>query len=544
MGLEVGRIRDVLEDPTAAERTPGLRSLQPGDPNALGRYVLLGRLGAGGMGTVYLAKAADPNGVERQVAVKMIRSELADDPAFLDRFAGEVAAARKVAGFCTARVLDAVLSPPDPYFVTEYIPGPPLDRAIREQGTLSGSELEALAVGMAAALVAIHAAGLVHRDLKPSNVLLSPYGPRVIDFGIARALPDGLARTEADTVFGTLAWTAPERLVGGKVGPAADVFSWGALIVYAATGRTPFGDGPPLQVADAIRTGTPDLRGLPPKLHRLVGAALAKDPAGRPTAQALLLDLCGPSGDTTQAATELVRSGWHYQPPPPPTPRRPAGPQGTRPLTRPMGAPPPGPPSQTTRYDRIAARYATPARPWYLRGWVWVLIAVVIAVLLGLIAGLAQRAEHRAQQGGSPPSTPSAAAHRSAAPAIRDAKDGVLDFQVTRVRCGGKVIGHGAVSKHASGQYCLVDLTVHNIGNHAAGVRPEAQKATDTAGDQHRADATAPLFLTSAEAVTKVLNPGQRTAGVLVFDVPAGATLTRLDVHDSWFSGGARLSLA
>src|SRR4051794_15731554 len=401
MGLEVGRIRDVLEDPTAAERTPGLRSLQPGDPDVLGRYVLLGRLGAGGMGTVYLAKAADPNGVERQVAVKMIRPELADDPAFLDRFAGEVAAARKVAGFCTARVLDAVLTPPDPYFVTEYIPGPPLDRAIREQGTLSGSELEALAVGMAAALVAIHAAGLVHRDLKPSNVLLSPYGPRVIDFGIARALPDGLARTEADTVFGTLAWTAPERLIGGRVGPAADVFSWGALIVYAATGRPPFGDGPPLQVAESIRTGTPDLRGLPPKLHRLVGAALAKDPAARPTAQALLLDLCGPSGDTTQAATELVRSGWHYQPPPPPpaqprlldvcaprgTPpqpppdrfrggchshppppppaqRRPAGPQGTRPLTRPMGAAGPAArPSQTTRYDRIAAQYATPPRP-------------------------------------------------------------------------------------------------------------------------------------------------------------------------------------
>jgi serine/threonine protein kinase len=158
--------------------------LRPGDPETIGLYRVASRVGSGGMGTVYLAHAADG----RPVAVKVIRPELAQDPAFRARFAAEIDAARRVTASCTARVLHAEPGATLPWFVTEYVDGVPLDRLVAEQGPLPSSSVEGLAVGVAAALTAIHAAGLVHRDLKPANVLLSPFGPKVIDFGIARAM--------------------------------------------------------------------------------------------------------------------------------------------------------------------------------------------------------------------------------------------------------------------------------------------------------------------------------------------------------------------
>jgi len=191
----------------AADLGPSGRSKPtPGDPEHVGPYQILERLGAGGMGTVFLGRRGD----EPPVAVKVLRPELAGDPSFLRLFRHEVAAARRVVGFCTARVLDAEVTGPLPYLVTEYVQGVRLDRAIAGSGRLSATDLEGLAVGMAAALAAIHGAGVVHRDLKPSNVLLSYFGPKVIDFGIARAL-DASATTASARLMGSPGWMAPEQ---------------------------------------------------------------------------------------------------------------------------------------------------------------------------------------------------------------------------------------------------------------------------------------------------------------------------------------------
>ncbi|HEY0638999.1 MAG TPA: protein kinase, partial [Pseudonocardiaceae bacterium] len=205
--------------------------LSPTDPRSIGDYTLLARLGAGGMGRVYLAR--DRAGA--QVAVKVLHDSLAGDPRFLARFADEAAAAARVAGFCTARVVRASVSGPRPFLVTEYVEGPTLAAVLAARGRLPGSEAEALAVGVAAALTAIHAAGIVHRDLKPSNVMLSAFGPKVIDFGVARALDARAAATEVGHVLGTPGWMAPEHLLG-HTSPAGDVYVWGLLMAHAGGG--------------------------------------------------------------------------------------------------------------------------------------------------------------------------------------------------------------------------------------------------------------------------------------------------------------------
>jgi len=269
-----------------------LAPLTPDDPATIGPYTVIARLGAGGMGRVYLARAegGDP------VAIKVVRAELLADDGFRRRFADEVSAARQVAGFCTAPVLDADPDAPLPYLVTEYIDGVRLDRMVTENGPLVGSTLTGLAVGMAAALVAIHGAGLVHRDLKPSNVLLSLSGPRVIDFGIARSMRGSREASSGGLVFGSAGWMAPEQINGMEVEPSADVFSWGILVAYAGTGRNPFGIGQDVDIAFRIVAGVPDLVGLEDPPRRLVIAALAKNPADRPSAQDLLLALIGSGG--------------------------------------------------------------------------------------------------------------------------------------------------------------------------------------------------------------------------------------------------------
>jgi hypothetical protein len=305
-----------------APRLGTVAPLEPGDPRRVGRYVLLGRLGAGGMGAVYLGRPDGGNGAAAGlVAVKVVHRELAEDAEFRARFAGEVAAARRVAPFCTARVLDAEAAADPPYLVTEYIDGVPLDRAVTDGGPLEESTLHGVAVGVAVALAVIHAAGVVHRDLKPSNVLLSLSGPRVIDFGIARALDVAAGHTMAGTVVGTPGWMAPEQFRAGVVGPAADVFSWGSLVGYAATGRNPWGEeGPPAALAYRIIYQQPDLTGLGGSLRALVEAALRKDPARRPLARDLVLGLLGaaavaaPGADPTVAATRLLGSTWAAPP--------------------------------------------------------------------------------------------------------------------------------------------------------------------------------------------------------------------------------------
>jgi Protein kinase domain len=303
--------------------------LVDGDPEQVGPYRLLGRLGAGGMGTVFLASAGDGP----RVALKVLRPELAGDPSFLRMFRREVAAARRVVGFCTARVLDADLSGALPYLVTEYVEGVRLDRVIAAGGPLPAGDLEGLAVGMAAALTAIHGAGVVHRDLKPSNVLLSYFGPKVIDFGIARAL-DASATTATGRLMGSPGWMAPEQFAQQPVTAAVDIFVWGSLVAYAGTGRRPFGRGTVVELAYRIRHEPPDLDGLEGRLRALVEACMDKQPERRPDARTVLLELLGDHADPDPqaAATQLLQRRWSppaaADPPPPATPPPPTTPPG------------------------------------------------------------------------------------------------------------------------------------------------------------------------------------------------------------------------
>jgi outer membrane protein assembly factor BamB len=255
-----------------------MQPLEQGDPQVVGEFRLRARLGAGGMGRVYLGYS--PAG--RAVAVKICHPELAADRAFLSRFAREVAAARAVNGLYTAQVIGAGLDDSPPWLATSYVPGPSLHDAVAGHGPLPGPALWRLAAGLAEALQAVHARGLVHRDLKPTNVLLAADGPRVIDFGIARAL-DGTALTTAGVTFGTPSYMAPEQASGQPATPASDVFALGSVLCFAATGDPPFGDGEPPAVLYRVVHAQPPLDAVPWPLRGLVGDCLAKDPAGRPT---------------------------------------------------------------------------------------------------------------------------------------------------------------------------------------------------------------------------------------------------------------------
>ena len=260
--------------------------LQPGDPQRVGRYRLLARLGTGGMGRVFLGQS--PSG--RLVAVKLIRPELADDPGFRRRFAQEVSAARRVSGIFTAPVVDADPDCPQPWLVTAYVAGPSLHDAIEARGPMPVESVLTLAAGLAEGLGAVHAAGVVHRDLKPSNVLLAGDGPRIIDFGISRA-GDSAWLTNAGGVVGSPGFMSPEQAEGGLVGPPADIFSLGGVLAYAATGEPPFGSGSATALLYRVVYGTAATGHVPERLRRLVEWCLAKDPAARPTTDELLADL-------------------------------------------------------------------------------------------------------------------------------------------------------------------------------------------------------------------------------------------------------------
>ncbi|MEV5709478.1 serine/threonine-protein kinase [Actinoallomurus sp. NPDC052274] len=275
-----------------------IRPLRATDPAELGPYRVLGVVGRGGMGTVYLAESASGD----RVAVKVINADFAQDTAFRDRFRREVAAARRVRRFCTAPVLDARVDEEPLYIVTEYVAGPDLKEFVRASGPMRGSSLDHLAVGVATALGAIHGAGIVHRDLKPANVLLSSTGPRVIDFGIARALDSVTEATRPGQIVGTPAYMAPEVLQGRRATTASDVFAWGAVVAFAGTGGTPFpGEGLPA-VLYRIMHEAPVLDGLDESVRPLVERALDKDPARRPSAQELLAGLTGHARADTAAS--------------------------------------------------------------------------------------------------------------------------------------------------------------------------------------------------------------------------------------------------
>ncbi|HEX5302207.1 MAG TPA: protein kinase [Streptosporangiaceae bacterium] len=306
--------------------------LQQTDPARVGRYRLTARLGAGGMGVVYLGETQD----RYPVAIKVLRPELADNPEFRTRFGREVAALTRVRGVCTVRVVEADTEAPTPFLVTEYADGPSLSEYVNERGPLDPQMLYGLATGLAEALTAIHAAGIVHRDLKPSNVLLTATGPKVIDFGIAQAL-DAASMTRTGITVGSAGYIAPEQITG-RAGTPADIFTWAVTVAFAASGQSPFGTGTSEAMLWRIMNQAPDIAAVPPGLRPLVEAALAKDPQARPTAPQLLAELTRgaavPTGAQPAAGLDnptqtILAQNWH---PAGPTahPGYPAGPRNRR----------------------------------------------------------------------------------------------------------------------------------------------------------------------------------------------------------------------
>ena len=272
-----------------------MEPLKTGDPRTVGPYVLIARLGSGGMGQVFLGRTRGG----RTVAVKVVKAELAGDREFRRRFRQEVAAARLVSGRFTAAVVDADPEAAMPWLATTYVSGLTLRAVVGAGALLPETSLRVLAYGLARALAEIHAAGVVHRDLKPSNVMLAVDGPHVIDFGISRVIAAAdLTRTDVGTIVGSPGFMSPEQTRGQELTAATDVFSLGTVLAYAASGRNPFGDGPDHALLYRIAHGEPDLSGLPDSLAPLIAMCLAKDPAQRPSTAQII----GRMADVPQGA--------------------------------------------------------------------------------------------------------------------------------------------------------------------------------------------------------------------------------------------------
>ncbi|WCD90836.1 Serine/threonine-protein kinase AfsK [Streptomyces xanthophaeus] len=330
------------------------QALEADDPPVIAGYRIAARLGSGGMGKVYLSHT--PGG--RAVAIKVIRPEFAEDPEFRRRFRQEVHSAQRVQGLYTAPVVDSDTEGPIPWLATAYVPGPTLSAAVAEHGRLPARTVLMLVAGIAEALQVIHGAGIVHRDLKPSNVLLATDGPRVIDFGIARAA-DSTSLTASGVAIGTPSFMAPEQAEGGDISTATDVFALGQVAAYAALGAPAYGEGPSHGVLYRIVHAEPDLSGLPTELRALVERCLVKDPADRPSLSKII-ELCQAAMEQTQLRRSEdwlpagLAAGLSERPPVPnpvltPVPRpEPTAPASTPapPPSRPATAPPA--PSQAT----------------------------------------------------------------------------------------------------------------------------------------------------------------------------------------------------
>ncbi|HEU5157433.1 MAG TPA: protein kinase [Streptosporangiaceae bacterium] len=293
--------------------------LLPEDPREVGGYRLLARLGAGGMGRVYLGSTQSG----RRLAIKLVRPELADDAEFRRRFQQEIVAAQRVQSLYTAPVIDADPNAEVPWLATAHIPGPSMAQAVAELGPLPMETVRILTAGVAEALEAIHAAGVIHRDLKPSNVLLAVDGPRVIDFGIARAA-DATPLTRTGVRIGSPQFMSPEQALGQPSTPAIDVFALGCLAFFAATGTSPFGEGPDAAVLFRIAHEEPSLEGCPDELRSLIATCLAKDPVHRPRLRQIIDDLRPertlPAAWLPSAITERLPAYTAAPPPAPPTP--------------------------------------------------------------------------------------------------------------------------------------------------------------------------------------------------------------------------------
>ena len=406
-----------------------MRELQPADLDVIGPYRLLGQLGGGGMGQVFLGLSAGG----RLVAVKVIRAELAADPEFRARFRREVAAARKVSGLFTAAVVDADLDRPVPWLATAYVAGPSLAQAVTDHGPLPAASVLALAAGLAESLTAIHAAGVVHRDLKPSNVLLAGDGPRVIDFGISHAA-EATSLTRAGFVMGSAGFMSPEQAQGSDVGPASDVFSLGAVLVFAATGEGPFGAGSTAALVYRVVHGPANLGGVPGEVRPLAERCLAKDPGQRPTAGHLLAEVGGGQLAAGWLPASLAAALGRYAPPRPPADAAVAGPSSSGATGDPPADALNHPPTATTassgRTPTHDAARATPgdpaARPAHRnrRRLAWIAAAATV------IAASASAAVVISAAGGSRP--------RVAVPGLHPARSVSARWQLT----GSLATGH------------------------------------------------------------------------------------------------------
>ncbi|UNO39042.1 serine/threonine protein kinase [Streptomyces sp. MST-110588] len=358
------------------------------DPRVVGSFRLHRRLGAGGMGVVYLG--SDKRG--QRVALKVIRPDLAEDQEFRSRFAREVSAARRIRGGCTARLVAADLDADRPWFATQYVPGPSLHDKVNEEGPLSPAQVASIGAALSEGLLAVHDAGVVHRDLKPSNILLSPKGPRIIDFGIAWAT-GASTLTHVGTAIGSPGFLAPEQVRGAAVTPATDIFALGATLAYACTADSPFGQGSSEVMLYRVVHEEAQLAGVPDALAPLIAACLDKDPADRPSTLSLSLRLkeiaareahglsggpleggpARPRGErspyarpTGQRAEEYARQRTERRPAntpaPTPRPQPPARPSHARPRPAP---PRPGPRlrARAPAPDRAPAHARNPAAP-------------------------------------------------------------------------------------------------------------------------------------------------------------------------------------
>jgi len=556
------------------------------DPRRVGPYRLLSRLGAGGMGTVYLGRGERG----RLVAVKIIRPDLAADEEFRRRFRQEVAAARRVAPFCTAEVLDADPDAPAPYLVTEFIDGLRLDQAIARGGPLRPSTLTGLAVGVATALTAIHRAGLVHRDLKPSNVLLSLSGPRVIDFGIAQAVAHGSMAKPTSWGFGSAGWMAPEQINGLPIGPAADIFTWGILMAYAGTGRHPFGEGKDIDLAYRTVSSAPDLSGLVSPMRELVADTLAKDPAARPSARDLLLALVergpsdglgaprsdellglaadradamaspavvaltGPDRSRALPSTKVAPPGYGAEQSYAGADHGPgAGQQGGAGYAAAPGViVPPRRPSTPVAGGRFPAAAGNGGAAGPPRGrqrqpgsrgsrvglWLTVVLVALGAVAIALIA---LNPGSSSEPGSSVPTarpTPT-----QSGPSSHVYADGSLRFQVQNLKCGVQKIGFVLTHK-PNGQYCLVKVDVRNVGSAERTLVANIQYLYDQDGGQHEAySANWSRIYYPLDSLWHPIKPGSQVSGTLIFDIPVDTSPAHLELHDTLLGKGVQIPL-
>ncbi|MFF3761659.1 serine/threonine-protein kinase [Streptomyces sp. NPDC002185] len=374
------------------------------DPRIVGSFRLHRRLGAGGMGVVYLG--SDRRG--QRVALKVIRPDLAEDQEFRSRFAREVSAARRIRGGCTARLVAADLEAERPWFATQYVPGPSLHDRVAEEGALRAADVASIGAALSEGLVAVHEAGVVHRDLKPSNILLSPKGPRIIDFGIAWAT-GASTLTHVGTAVGSPGFLAPEQVRGAAVTPATDVFSLGATLAYAAMADSPFGHGSSEVMLYRVVHEEPQLQGVPDALAPLIRACLAKDPEDRPSTLQLSMRLKEIAAREAQGLPasrppvqreraeerNAVRPTERYtdRDVPGRGPERPG--RGPGPSSRPSAGPRTGGsrPSQSRAGTRPGARSTStgrrPANPRLLRQRLFVFVVVTLIVALGIAAAQA-----------------------------------------------------------------------------------------------------------------------------------------------------------